>query len=77
MDQLHTPTKQYYNIFSIVFVGEENVSPHFENGLKGITLIFQISTPILETHYWKGMITGKIMTLEIGVYDIIGQNGGL
>lgn len=35
MDQLHTPTKQYYNIFFIVFVGDENVSPHFENGVTG------------------------------------------
>lgn len=51
---------------------DENVLPHFEKRVKvGNFIVFKRNT-FLMTHDWKGLLTGKIITLKIGVYDVPG-----
>lgn len=59
------------------FKRDANLSPHFQNVVKGINLTTLISTTInnLVTYHWKGQLTEKVMTLKIGVCDTPGQNG--
>lgn len=53
----------------MVFVSDDNVSPHLEKGVKGDK--FRLNC--VEYH-WKGLLTTTIITPERGFYDIPGRN---
>lgn len=64
-DIVTDPSTKHILIFCIVFVGDENVSPHFEKVEKGVNVMF-----LWHSYYWKGLFPRKIMMRKKGFYNI-------
>lgn len=62
----------------MIFTSGENVSPHFEQGVKGDKFNVFNDNPYFVTFHLKALQTiTRMMTLRRGFYDIPFQNVGL
>lgn len=64
-------------ILRSVFTKDDNVSPHFENGVKGDTINFFNSHPFLATHHWNSLLTRNYRRLEKGFLNPLRATGRL